>query len=113
MLNVVMQNDKINKMPKIYKGIPMSGSELEKRMDIAIFDATKKYKEGTMVKFKSLDSTSDLVIDGYKYVTTRGIFDESTKNKILEGRRKATTKNQIIGGHSYNINNNNDIFAVG
>ncbi|MBY6802548.1 EndoU domain-containing protein [Clostridium botulinum] len=55
MLNVVMQNDKINKMPKTYKGIPMSGSDLEKRMDIATFDATKKYKEGTMVKFKSLD----------------------------------------------------------
>ncbi|NFS28747.1 hypothetical protein FDF12_14995 [Clostridium botulinum] len=55
MLNVVMQNDKINKMPKTYKGIPMAGSDLEKRMDIATFDATKKYKEGTMVKFKSLD----------------------------------------------------------
>ncbi|WP_252232154.1 hypothetical protein [Clostridium sp. ZBS15] len=61
-------------MPKTYKGIPISGSELEKRMDIATFDATKKYKEGTMVKFKSLDSTSDLVIDGYKYVTTIMIF---------------------------------------
>ncbi|WP_252248485.1 deaminase domain-containing protein [Clostridium sp. ZBS20] len=138
MLNVVMQNDKINKMPKTYKGIPMSGSELEKRMDIATFDATKKYKEGTMVKFKSLDgeyilgeagksapcaggvsafkaydkssykghnspkdaiksmgygaldfvntsldSISDLAFDACKYVTTRGIFDESTKNKIV------------------------------
>ncbi|WP_315081012.1 hypothetical protein [uncultured Clostridium sp.] len=138
MLNVVMQNDKINKMPETYKGIPMSGSELEKRMDIATFDATKKYKEGTMVKLKSLDgeyilgeagksapcaggvsafkaydksnykehnsskdaiksmgygaldfvntsldSASDSAFDAYKYVMTRGIFDESTNNKIV------------------------------
>lgn len=34
------------------------------------------------------------------------------KNKILEGRRKSPTKNEVIGGHSSNINNNNDIFAV-
>lgn len=34
------------------------------------------------------------------------------ENKILEGRRKSPTKNEVIGGHSSNINNNNEIFAV-
>ncbi|WP_252243955.1 MULTISPECIES: hypothetical protein [unclassified Clostridium] len=54
-----------------------------------------------------------------KNIKGAGKAEASTKistemeNKILEGRRKATTKNQVIGGHSYNINNNNDIFAVG
>ena len=47
-----------------------------------------------------------------------GVSNPSTKissemeNKILEGRRKSPTKNEVIGGHSPNINNNNNIFAA-
>lgn len=32
--------------------------------------------------------------------------------KILEGQRKSPTKNEVIGGHSSDINNNNSNFAV-
>ncbi len=34
------------------------------------------------------------------------------KIKILEGQRKSLSKNDIIGGHSSQINNTNDLFAV-
>ena len=34
------------------------------------------------------------------------------EKKILEGQRKSPTKNEVIGGHSQVINNNNNIFAV-
>ncbi|WP_252250056.1 hypothetical protein [Clostridium sp. ZBS13] len=93
MLNVVMQNDKINKMPKTYKGIPMSGSELEKRMDIATFDATKKYKEGTMVKFKSLDGEYILGEAGKSAPCAGGVsafkaYDKSSykgHNSVIDG----------------------------
>ncbi|NFA41511.1 hypothetical protein EXM65_02680 [Clostridium botulinum] len=93
MLNVVMQNDKINKMPKTYKGIPMSGSELEKRMDIATFDVTKKYKEGTMVKFKSLDGEYILGEAGKSAPCAGGVsafkaYDKSSykgHNSVIDG----------------------------
>ncbi|MBY6934814.1 hypothetical protein [Clostridium botulinum] len=42
MLNVVMQND-------MYNGIPKSGVELKNRSDIEVFDSKKVYK-GTLVK---------------------------------------------------------------
>lgn len=32
--------------------------------------------------------------------------------KILEGQRKSPVKNEVIGGHSPQINNSNDLFAV-
>ena len=34
------------------------------------------------------------------------------EKKILEGQRKSPFKNEIIGGHSPQINNSNDLFAV-
>ncbi|EMU55305.1 MULTISPECIES: EndoU domain-containing protein [Clostridium] len=34
------------------------------------------------------------------------------EKKILEGQRKSPTKNEVIGGHSSDINNNNSNFAV-
>ena len=34
------------------------------------------------------------------------------KEKILEGQRKNPNKNEVIGGHSSQINNGNDLFAV-
>ena len=34
------------------------------------------------------------------------------QNKILEGQRKSPTRNEVIGGHSSNINNKNHSFAV-
>lgn len=34
------------------------------------------------------------------------------EKKILEGQRKSPTKNEVIGGYSSSINNNNSIFAV-
>ncbi|SFC17820.1 hypothetical protein [Clostridium uliginosum] len=121
----------------LHNGIPKSGIELKNISDIETFDSSKKYEEGTMVKFKSLDgeyilgeadksapcaegvsafkaydkssykdhnspgdaiksigygaldfvntlldSISDLGIDACKYVTTRGIINESINNKI-------------------------------
>ena len=34
------------------------------------------------------------------------------EKKILEGQRKRPVKNEVIGGHSPQINNSNDLFAV-
>ena len=34
------------------------------------------------------------------------------EKKILEGQRKSPVKNEVIGGHSPQINNSNDLFAV-
>lgn len=34
------------------------------------------------------------------------------EKKILEGQRKSPVKNEVIGGHSSQINNSNDLFAV-
>lgn len=34
------------------------------------------------------------------------------EKKILEGQRKSPTKNEVIGGHSSSINNNNSNFSV-
>ena len=34
------------------------------------------------------------------------------EKKILEGQRKSPTKNEVIGGHSSSINNNNSNFVV-
>ncbi|MFW5630018.1 MAG: hypothetical protein ACOCM4_02870 [Acetivibrio ethanolgignens] len=34
------------------------------------------------------------------------------EKKILEGKRKSPVKNEVIGGHSPQINNSNDLFAV-
>ena len=53
-----------------------------------------------------------------KKLVTEGASKGSTKisaemeKKILEGKRKAPNKNEVIGGHSSNINNTNDIFAT-
>ncbi|EPY2279077.1 EndoU domain-containing protein, partial [Clostridium sporogenes] len=49
---------------------------------------------------------------------TKELSNPSTKissemeKKILEGQRKSPTKNEVIGGHSSSINNNNSNFAV-
>ncbi|WP_252238068.1 hypothetical protein [Clostridium sp. VAP51] len=77
-------------------------------------------KFGDKIANKSKNTVNTIEeLNRLKNTKGAGKAEASTKistemeNKILEGRRKATTKNQVIGGHSYNINNNNDIFAVG
>ena len=48
----------------------------------------------------------------------KGVGNHNTKissemeKKILEGQRKSPTKNEVIGGHSSSINNNNSNFSV-
>ena len=51
----------------------------------------------------------DGVATGRTYSTN---ISEEMKKKILEGQRAKPYKNEVIGGHSPNINNNNAIFAV-
>ena len=61
MLNVVMQND-------MYNGIPKSGVALKNRSDIEVFDSKKVYK-GTLVKTQAGD---DEFILGKAYPTCNG-----------------------------------------
>ena len=48
-------------------------------------------------------------IESGKYSTQIG---PQMEKKILEGQRKSPVKNEVIGGHSPQINNSNDLFAV-
>ncbi len=43
---------------------------------------------------------------------TNTIISLEMQNKILEGQRKLPNKNEVIGGHSSNIKNENPSFAV-
>ena len=48
-------------------------------------------------------------IESGKYSTQ---ISPEMEKKILEGQRKSPVKNEVIGGHSPQINNSNDLFAV-
>ena len=48
-------------------------------------------------------------LEGGKYSTQ---ISPEMEKKILEGQRKSPVKNEVIGGHSPQINNSNDLFAV-
>ena len=49
------------------------------------------------------------VLESGKYSTQ---ISPEMEKKILEGQRKSPVKNEVIGGHSPQINNSNDLFAV-
>ena len=49
------------------------------------------------------------VVESGKYSTQ---ISPEMEKKILEGQRKSPVKNEVIGGHSPQINNSNDLFAV-
>lgn len=51
-----------------------------------------------------------LVPEGGSNPSTK--ISSEMEKKILEGQRKSPTKNEVIGGHSSSINNNNSNFAV-
>ena len=55
-----------------------------------------------------LRNAGDLLESG-KYSTQ---ISPEMEKKILEGQRKSPVKNEVIGGHSPQINNSNDLFAV-
>ena len=55
-----------------------------------------------------LRNAGDLLESG-KYSTQ---ISPENGEKILEGQRKSPVKNEVIGGHSPQINNSNDLFAV-
>ena len=55
-----------------------------------------------------LRNAGDLLESG-KYSTQ---ISPVMEKKILEGQRKSPVKNEVIGGHSPQINNSNDLFAV-
>ena len=55
-----------------------------------------------------LRNAGDLLESG-KYSTQ---ISPEIEKKILEGQRKSPVKNEVIGGHSPQINNSNDLFAV-
>ncbi|MGB9878596.1 MAG: EndoU domain-containing protein, partial [Candidatus Pelagibacter ubique] len=56
----------------------------------------------------------DDVVEGASEVGIKPTTNISSEmqNKILEGQRKSLTRNEVIGGHSPNINNQNPNFAV-
>ena len=55
-----------------------------------------------------LRNAGDVLKSG-KYSTQ---ISPEMEKKILEGQRKSPVKNEVIGGHSPQINNSNDLFAV-
>ena len=58
---------------------------------------------------KSAAEDAGKVVESGKYSTQ---ISPEMEKKILEGQRKSPVKNEVIGGHSPQINNSNDLFAV-
>ena len=52
------------------------------------------------------------VVEGGVETSTKTNISSEMQQKILEGQRKSPTKNEVIGGHSSTINNENTNFAV-
>ena len=63
---------------------------------------------GTASEVESIPEPN-LGVEGSRYSTQ---ISPEMEKKILEGQRKSPVKNEVIGGHSPQINNSNDLFAV-
>ena len=74
-------------------------------------DAGKAGKglEGAAKGAESVAEDAGKVVEGGSKTTK---ISPEMEKKILEGQRKSPTKNEVIGGHSSQIDNGNDLFAV-
>lgn len=80
-------------------------SNLARNIEKQYYQRIENLPDGTKQSVIKLDG----VATGRTYSTN---ISEEMKKKILEGQRAKPNKNEVIGGHSPNINNNNAIFAV-
>ena len=108
--------DGLNKIFKNNKGLEAAGiGPIDYLDDIG---KIKKVDTSDIPPLNDIQNNYNKIVNGGEGIKGGGKAEASTKistemkNKILEGRRKSPTKNEVIGGHSSNINNNNDIFAV-
>lgn len=90
----------LDKIAKATKGLIIN----EKTPNIKVADEVVNQASN------KIDDFSNKGIKGASKYRTK-ISNEMEK-KILEAQRKSPTKNEVIGGHSPNINNNNSKFAV-
>ena len=65
--------------------------------------------EGAAKGAESVAEDAGKVVEGGSKTTK---ISPEMEKKILEGQRKSPTKNEVIGGHSSQIDNGNDLFAV-
>ena len=81
--------------------------------DNAALGQSRSNKKGVYVEKKSETSygksSGSSAYQSGKYSTQ---ISPEMEKKILEGQRKSPVKNEVIGGHSPQINNSNDLFAV-
>ncbi|WP_312095216.1 EndoU domain-containing protein, partial [Aminipila sp.] len=61
---------------------------------------------------KAAKGSSDNIIGGVSKGSGKSIVSPEMEKKILEGQRKLPNKNEVIGGHSPNINNSKSKYAV-
>jgi len=85
-----------------------------KKVSGAVSSATKKVSEGlnqlkSNISSKLNPKSAEVKVDSGSSATK---ISPEMEKKILEGQRKSPIKNEVIGGHSSQINNSKELFAV-
>ncbi|EPT2577490.1 EndoU domain-containing protein, partial [Listeria monocytogenes] len=91
---------------------PITGHEISKAQSFGILTSlvfgytTKKYRGKKLTIQRSTLSNMN------RTIKSKSIITSEIEEKILWGQRKNLNKNEIIGGHSSNINNRHSNYAV-